>query len=115
MKRLFVLSFACLCLFFFLAAPGTAGAATAGAESPGVIAAYNFPEIEGNIVKIMLYADRYSESIGDKLVLFTESKAFNRPEAGPDAGRSKELYAYGFTLKKKWRSQARLENKRLYP
>lgn len=62
MKRLFVLSFACLCLFFFLAAPGTAGAATAGAESPGVIAAYNFPEIsraegEGVQCTISSYTD----------------------------------------------------------
>lgn len=95
MKFLSIVCLSCLCLFSAFVPP----VATA-AEIPGLIATYNFPGIQGNIVKMMFYADKYSETIGDNLVLFTEGNTFVRPEAGPDAGRSKELHAYGFTLMK---------------
>ena len=93
---------ACLCLYFV-----SPVAVSVAAESQRDITDYSFPNLPGKIIKTV----RYTDSLGDNAVLFTETDIFFSPEDAlwnkknnaPDvhsSSRSKELAAYNFSLKK---------------
>lgn len=92
MKLLLTASVVCLCLVFAFPVSDVHAA-----ENPGGIGVFNFPEVNGKLVK----AVRYTDSTGDNLLLLTETDIVVNPEnKDTQETWSKELFAHRFLLKK---------------
>ena len=94
--------FVCLCLFFV-----SLVSVSIAADSQRELTGYSFPDLPGKTVKTV----RYTDSLGDNAILFTETDIFFSPEDAlwnekndaielHTSSRSKELTAYSFLLKK---------------
>ena len=105
--------FVCLCLFFV--SPVSVSVA---ADNQKDIADYSFPDLPGKTVKTV----RYTDSLGDNVILLTETDIFFSPEDAlwnekndaiefHTSSRSKELAVYSFLLKKDGAAQ---QNWRVY-